>query len=282
MFVFINYKQNRSPDHELADQIEDFLKGEGHYVFRDESKLKGGDDWPQKILENLRKSHVVLSIVSNASMQSKWVINEIDEAIRLQKPLIPVVLEELDKDLEFKKYRPRFVDIQYIRYDGKVNNVISKIREAVRELQPEFRSRQLTEHNRIISQVLAKHQIDDPTVIICQLLEFLHTFHVVPAAASELDPNRRMPALVGFGTFRSISEVLGDALRELADICNHNYENGKQKRSEHVWWWEERLRPSACLADLFEIALSQWEDQVKEVKEHMTARQRRVPKSSAE
>lgn len=41
MYIFINYKQNVKPDHELAIKIEKLLKNKGYRVFRDESRLRG-------------------------------------------------------------------------------------------------------------------------------------------------------------------------------------------------------------------------------------------------
>ena len=49
MKVFINYKQNVFPDHELAEEIEASLKENGLAVFRDETAIKGGDEWTDRI-----------------------------------------------------------------------------------------------------------------------------------------------------------------------------------------------------------------------------------------
>jgi len=48
-------------------------------------------------------------------MRSSWVLTEIDRAREFGKPVIPVVLEDLENALEFEAYTPRFMGIHYYR-----------------------------------------------------------------------------------------------------------------------------------------------------------------------
>ena len=127
MRVFINYKRNVQPDQDLAAQLEDQLGQHGHVVFRDETELRVGDPWPQVVMKNLDACDAFVSLVSNASMQSPWVINEIDRAIEKRKRLIPVWLEQLDSNLMFTRYRPRFLDVQHIVFEGDVKALVTQI-----------------------------------------------------------------------------------------------------------------------------------------------------------
>ncbi len=274
MLVFINYKQKARPDHELAVKTEAFLRSEGYGVFRDESRLRGGENWPQKILHNLTKANCMLCFVSNASMQSPWVLNEIDEAVNLNKPLIPVIVAPLDRNLNFTKYRPRFADIQYISNKGDFELLSSDILSSLKEMKPEWRLRQIIPYRKILSEALAKYDFDNALDIMCWFLEFLQDFHIVPAAGAELDPMYRVPKWVNSGnsvTCRSISEALADAVNQYASMYKHNFENGKKIGREHNCWWEQRLRCSGCLAEILKTLMSEWQPHVERVKENIVA-----------
>jgi len=269
MLVFINYKQNARPDNELAIQTETFLKSEGYRVFRDESRLRGGENWPQKILDNITKADCMVCFVSNASMRSRWVLNEIDEALILNKPLIPVMVGVLDSKLNFTRYRPRFADIQYICYKGDFKSLSSDIIASLKEMKQEDRLRQIIPYREIVSKILAKYDFDSPIEVMCWFLELLQDFHVVPAAAAELEPRRRVPKLIDLGTCRSMSEALTDAVSQYVSMYKHNFENGRRTGGKHNWWWEERLKPSECLAEILKTVISTWQPHVERVKESM-------------
>ena len=276
MLVFINYKQNAKPDHELAAKTEAFLKSEGYGVFRDESRLRGGENWPQKILDNVTKADCMVCFVSNASMQSQWVLNEIDEALNLNKPLIPVMVEALDSNLNFTKYRPRFTtDIHRIYYKGDFQSLSRNILASLKEMKPEYKLRQIVPYRKIVSKALAKYDFDSPVDVMCWFLEFLQDFHMVPAAGAELYPMYRVPKWINSGnsvTCRSISEALVDAVNQYASMYRHNFENGKKTGREHNWWWEERLKCSDCFAEILNIVMSEWQPHIEKIKESMASK----------
>lgn len=118
MNVFISYKQKVDPDHDLAASIERELKKRSHYVFRDVSSIDAGEKWASRIQEELKACEVMVCLISNNSLKSRWVVNEIDFAQDLSTPIIPVLLEELDEDLKFQVFNPRFGDIKFYRVTG--------------------------------------------------------------------------------------------------------------------------------------------------------------------
>jgi hypothetical protein len=275
MLVFINYKQNANPDHDLAVKTEVFLRNEGYEVFRDESRLRGGENWSREILDNLTKAKCVLCFVSNASMKSRWVINEIEEALNLNKPLIPVKIEELDGELNFTMYRPRFLGIQYIHYNGDFELLSRDILASLKKMKLEHRLRHIVPYRKIVSAALAKYDFDSPVDIICWFLEFLQDFHIVIAAGAELNPIYRVPKWISSGSpesCRSVSEALIDAVNQYASMYRHNFEIGKKGLREHNWWWEERLKCSDCFAEILNKVMSEWQPHVERVKKDMIAR----------
>lgn len=272
MLVFINYKQNANPDYDLAVKTEAFLKSEGYEVFRDESRLRGGENWPQKILDNVIKANCIVCFVSNASMQSPWVLNEIDEANRLRKPLIPIMIETLDGKLDFTMYRPRFLGIQHICYKGDFESLSMNILLSLKEMKPEYKLRQIISYRKMVSTVFAKHNFDSFVDIMCWFLEFLQEFHIVPAAGAELNLMHHVPKWINSGnsvTCRSITEAFVDAVNQYASLYKHNFENGKKIGREHNWWWEERLKCSECFAEILNAAMVEWQPHVERAKERI-------------
>ena len=60
----------------------------------------------------------MVCLISNNSLKSRWVVNEIDFAQLQRTPIIPVLLEELDEDLNFQVFNTRFGDIKFYQVTG--------------------------------------------------------------------------------------------------------------------------------------------------------------------
>ena len=56
MYVFINYKQQATPDHEFAACIEGRLRAAGHRVFRDEAGTEPSEEWTQRLWHEIKRS----------------------------------------------------------------------------------------------------------------------------------------------------------------------------------------------------------------------------------
>src|SRR4051812_30614639 len=108
MKVFINYKRHIAPDQPLAEHLQRALLDAGHEVFRDATGIESGAEFATVIRQRLEDCDVVVALVSNASMKSTWVLNEIDWAHRCGKLLVPVLVEKLAEALEFQEFKPRF------------------------------------------------------------------------------------------------------------------------------------------------------------------------------
>ena len=136
MKVFINYKQKVQPDHRLAAFVERELKKRSHDVFRDETGVIVGEVWPRRIHEEVKACEVMVCLISNNSLKSEWVLNEIDLAKTLATPIIPVLLEQLDEDLEFQAFKPRFMNIQYYQISGKDEADVGQIADRIKQVLP--------------------------------------------------------------------------------------------------------------------------------------------------
>lgn len=118
MRLFINYKRNVTPDQDLAISLESALRQAGHEVFRDQTNIASGTAWGPTIMAELDRAEVVLSLGSNASLRSNWVLNEMNRALAQRKLILPILLEPLSDSLQFQEWDPRFSQIQQIIYRG--------------------------------------------------------------------------------------------------------------------------------------------------------------------
>lgn len=83
---FISYSHS---DEELAEGIENLLKGLNIYSFRDKTGILPGDDISEKVKNEIQSSEAVIVIISPGSFKSQWVSFEIGFAVALGKKVIP-------------------------------------------------------------------------------------------------------------------------------------------------------------------------------------------------
>ena len=260
MFIFINYKQNVEPDHSVAKKLEKNLKDAQHIVFRDETDVKAGDVWPKKILANLKKCDVMVSLVSNASLKSRWVLNEIDGAIEMGKRLIPIILETINKDINFTDYRPRFTNLQHITFTGNIDLL-------TQNLLADLKTKPKYLYQELVFGVLQKNNISDPSEIICALLLMLKDFHIIPAALVDLGQNNGFPKVVGDGHTRSLAESLADLTIEVASVQKHNAKNSiKHNKLMQAKSLEYLSKRTICLATILSSAIKDWAPEVEQAK----------------
>lgn len=92
--VYISYNKR---DTGIATKISDALKGAGHEISIDVDTLLPGQDISSTLFEALRRSDFMIVIISENSIDSKWVQNEIGAALsysaeRKDFGLFPVVI----------------------------------------------------------------------------------------------------------------------------------------------------------------------------------------------
>jgi tetratricopeptide (TPR) repeat protein len=91
--VFISYsRRNR----DVVESWHDSLERLGLQVLWDKEEVPG-NNWLEQIATWVEQSDVTLVVVSEASVCSPWVCNEILLAHRLNKRIIPIILEEPQK-----------------------------------------------------------------------------------------------------------------------------------------------------------------------------------------
>jgi formylglycine-generating enzyme required for sulfatase activity len=87
--IFISYNHK---DTEYAHKFADALRSKGFAVWIDDA-IEYGSEWPSEIQEHLDECDLLVVIMTPASYRSKWVQNELNRAMRKNKPIFPLLLE---------------------------------------------------------------------------------------------------------------------------------------------------------------------------------------------
>lgn len=88
LYIFISYAAD---DSAYADNLRNYFLNTSHTkVFTSES-LSAGEDWKRKLKDALSRSHIFVLIVTQNSINSPWVMQELGAAWALKKPILQVV-----------------------------------------------------------------------------------------------------------------------------------------------------------------------------------------------
>jgi hypothetical protein len=90
--VFISYSRD---DLNFADQLDDALQLTGFATTIDRHGIPGGDEWRVRLAGLIRDADTVVFVLSPASARSEVCAWEVDEAVRLNKRIIPVLCRAL-------------------------------------------------------------------------------------------------------------------------------------------------------------------------------------------
>ncbi len=82
--VFLSYSRK---DLEVAERLTTFLADAGFNIWRDESRIGGGEPIKPALLQGISGSGAVLVLVSEHSAASRWVAEEVELAIGIQQKM---------------------------------------------------------------------------------------------------------------------------------------------------------------------------------------------------
>ena len=107
--IFISYSHK---DRDTCNKIDSFLaKHDGFDVWFDRG-LTPGEVFRKQIVEVIRESGYFIILLSEASVQSDWCIDEVEYAKRLHKKILPIWLENLELpdelDMILQRYHSLF------------------------------------------------------------------------------------------------------------------------------------------------------------------------------
>jgi hypothetical protein len=90
--IFISYSRH---DTLIAQSIADVLEEHGYSPWLD-INIKVGQDWQSEIVQEINSSDIMILLMSPDALRSQWIQREYLIFLNNQKPLIPIIIRELD------------------------------------------------------------------------------------------------------------------------------------------------------------------------------------------
>ena len=119
--VFISY--SRSDSVFVAD-LANRLREVGCKVWQDISGLRGGQAWASEIDRAIRDSDALIVVLSPDSSASEWVQKETLLAMKLRKPIVPILLRETEIPVQF-------INLQFVDFRGDTEEATQRLFEAI-------------------------------------------------------------------------------------------------------------------------------------------------------
>ncbi|HTU66702.1 MAG TPA: toll/interleukin-1 receptor domain-containing protein, partial [Steroidobacteraceae bacterium] len=100
--VFISYSH---ADADVAQRLRQRLSAHGVDAWLDTRNLRVGSTLDSSLRQHIEAAHVVVAIASQKSADSKWCGLEIECAIGLEKPVIPLFVEPVKAHARFTNHK---------------------------------------------------------------------------------------------------------------------------------------------------------------------------------
>jgi hypothetical protein len=99
--VFISYANE---DRESAAQVARLLESVGWSVWWDR-RIPAGRTWRSVLEDALGEMRCMIALWSKHSVGSPWVTEEAEEARRLGKTLVPILIQRVEPPIGFRRYK---------------------------------------------------------------------------------------------------------------------------------------------------------------------------------
>ena len=122
--IFLSYSHSDGDFVELIEPRIARIFGEGVLWYdRRPDGLRGGQIWWNEIRRQIQECQIFLFLLSDESAKSKWCTKELEEAVSLNKTLIPVLLETYSSkgypDIYSENIQRKLEEIQFVDLRGK-------------------------------------------------------------------------------------------------------------------------------------------------------------------
>lgn len=166
--VFISYSRKDYKDENgnvipgnVVSKIKDALDEAGISFWFDENGIHHGDDFGEKIVDNIEDSEIFIFLSTLNSNSSKWTKKEISVAHELDKTIIPVRIDNsrYDRAVMFK-----ISDLDYLDYEKNpeegVKNLVKTVKHYLEEKQKQERIKKEKEEE-LRKRELLKREIQE-------------------------------------------------------------------------------------------------------------------------
>lgn len=118
-------------DYEISQKITTALRTNGLNIVSQEN-IPVGEEFSQSIVNAIEASNVLLVLCTPNSIQSNWVLNEVVFASRLQKAILPIIVDKVKLPLEFDFLVSKYIHIDFDSYNP--NKSIQQIIKITQQL----------------------------------------------------------------------------------------------------------------------------------------------------
>lgn len=129
--VFISYKAEEC---QQANWVRTRLESSGIPCWMAPESIPGGTSYATEIPKAIGECKAFVLILSNASMNSKWVPREVDQAINREKPILPFVIEDCPLTDQFQFYLANVQSyMAFQNRDESIQRLIQRIQAILSE-----------------------------------------------------------------------------------------------------------------------------------------------------
>jgi tetratricopeptide (TPR) repeat protein len=124
--IFISYSRK---DSDIVNQFVNSLTDAGYRVWIDREGIMSGDQFKAIIVRAIKNSSIVLFFSSANSNASKWTVKEISYALKKDKTIVPVKLDETEYDdsIDFDLINIDFIRYQHNNFSSVSERLIASI-----------------------------------------------------------------------------------------------------------------------------------------------------------
>ena len=125
-YVFISYKSEQK---DIALKIKNILKENGITCWMAPESIPGGSSYAAEISNAINDCKEFVIILSSIAQKSKYILKELDSAIKRDKPVLPFVIDEFDFNPEIDYYLTNVqLYFAYQSWDSAIEKMIREIR----------------------------------------------------------------------------------------------------------------------------------------------------------
>jgi hypothetical protein len=117
--IFISYANE---DKETAARLAGFLESVGWSVWWDR-RIPAGRSWRSVLQEALKDMRCMIALWSRDSVESPWVAEEAEEARKLGKTLVPILIQRVEPPIGFRTIQAA----DLVNWDGSVDDPAAKM-----------------------------------------------------------------------------------------------------------------------------------------------------------
>lgn len=152
MRLFISYARS---DTQQIKQLVEILRSGGHDPWFDHA-LTVGADWQKELLRAIRECEVFVYALTTASAQSEWCLWEFAQAIDMDKPVIPVLIEAGMEIPEFLDHR-QYADFR----EGATPEAVARLMHGIYAIRDSYPRSTVKKYGRKPEGAPSRADVDD-------------------------------------------------------------------------------------------------------------------------